>query len=60
MAGQVVRLGSFATSRRSTSTPGGRPLANGFQAADVAVLLGTATVLVAAGALVFSRRDVSV
>jgi ABC-2 type transport system permease protein len=39
---------------------GGRPLVNGFQAADLAVLLVLAALLVAIGALVFNRRDVAV
>jgi ABC-2 type transport system permease protein len=39
---------------------GGQPLEHGVQLADVAVLLTVSIALVAAGAVVFSRRDVSV
>jgi ABC-2 type transport system permease protein len=39
---------------------GGRPLVNGLQGPDVLVLIGVAVLLVLAGALRFSRRDVAV
>jgi ABC-2 type transport system permease protein len=39
---------------------GGRPLANGFQAVDLTVLIVMAVVLVAIGTAFFSRRDVAV
>jgi ABC-2 type transport system permease protein len=39
---------------------GGQPLQHGVQIGDAAVLLATSVVLVAAGTLSFSRRDVAV
>lgn len=38
---------------------GGEPLRHGFQWADASVLLGTALILVAAGAAWFNRRDIN-
>ena len=60
MAGQVQALGIVRDLSPFHFYSGGRPLQNGFQVVDLVVLVCTAIVLVAAGAIVFSRRDVSV
>jgi ABC-2 type transport system permease protein len=39
---------------------GGRPLANGLQALDLAVLAAVTIVVVAIGTIAFNRRDVAV
>lgn len=60
MAGQVQALGIVRDLPPLHFYAGGRPLVNGFQVVDLAVLAGAAVVLVAAGTVGFTRRDVSV
>jgi ABC-2 type transport system permease protein len=60
LAGQVQALGIVRDLSPFHFYAGGRPLANGLQVVDLAVLVAAALVLVAAGTVVFVRRDVSV
>jgi ABC-2 type transport system permease protein len=60
MAGQVDALAFVRDLSPFHFYSGGRPLVNGFQVVDLAVLGGAAVALVAVGAAVFTRRDVSV
>ena len=60
MASRIPELGALRDISPFHFYSGGSPLANGLQAADLAVLLLAAVVFVAIGGLVFNRRDVAV
>lgn len=60
MASRIPELGVLRDISPFHFYSGGSPLANGLQAADLAVLLLTSVLLVVGGGLVFNRRDVAV
>jgi ABC-2 type transport system permease protein len=60
MAAQIPEIDALGAVSPFRFYSGGRPLVNGFQPIDLAVLVVAAVVLVALGAAVFNRRDVAV